>query len=131
MLELPELNFGALANGRQQLLATVRHQLYLGATQIKIATGGGVSSYADPLYVNEFVHEEIEAVVRVTEDYGTYVAVHVFNPVGSQLLVSELILYVRQFHYASTRLQLNLLLCLLPANQSFFDFQTTLKILLK
>jgi imidazolonepropionase-like amidohydrolase len=82
VLELPELNFGALANGRQQLVSTVRHQLYLGATQIKIATGGGVSSYTDPLYVNEFVHEEIEAVVRVTEDYGTYVAVHVFNPVG-------------------------------------------------
>ena len=82
VLELPELNFGALANGRQQLVATVRHQLYLGATQIKIATGGGVSSYTDPLYVNEFTHEEIEAVVRVSEDYGTYVAVHVFNPVG-------------------------------------------------
>ncbi len=82
VLELPELNFGALANGRDQLMAVARHQLYLGATQIKIATGGGVSSYTDPLYVNEYTQDEIEAVVQVAEDYGTYVCVHVFNPVG-------------------------------------------------
>ena len=43
---------------------------------------GGVSSFTDPLYVNEFFEEETRAAVRVAEDYGTYVATHVFNPVG-------------------------------------------------
>ncbi|MGB5440676.1 MAG: hypothetical protein WBN90_13640 [Gammaproteobacteria bacterium] len=43
-----------LANGHDQVLAAARHQLHLGATQIKIATTGGVSSPSDPLYVEEF-----------------------------------------------------------------------------
>ena len=81
-LERPELGCGLLVSGSVQMAAAARHYLYLGASFIKIATGGGVSSYTDPLYVNELVHEEIETAVRVAEDYGTYVAAHVFNPVG-------------------------------------------------
>lgn len=73
-----------LANGKDQVIAAVRQQLFLGATQIKIAVGGGVSSFTDPLYVNEYTSEELMAAVNVTEDFGTYVMVHVFNAVGAK-----------------------------------------------
>ena len=81
-VERSELNCGILATGVDQVMAAARHNLYLGADFIKIANGGGVSSFTDPLYVNEFFEEETRAAVRVAEDYGTYVATHVFNPVG-------------------------------------------------
>ena len=57
-----------------------RHNLYQGATQIKLLTSGSVSGVADPLYVSEFTQKEIEAAVEACEDFGTYVQVHCFNP---------------------------------------------------
>ncbi len=81
-VERSEMNCGIIATGVDQVMAAARHNLYLGADFIKIANGGGVSSFTDPLYVNEFFEEETRAAVRVAEDYGTYVATHVFNPVG-------------------------------------------------
>jgi imidazolonepropionase-like amidohydrolase len=71
-----------LANGPDQVMTAVRQQLFLGATQIKLAVGGGVSSFTDPLYVNEYTTEEIKAAVDAANDYGTYVMTHVFNEVG-------------------------------------------------
>lgn len=65
-----------LVNGKAQMMAAVRQQLFLGATQIKIAVTGGVSSFTDPLYVLEFTEEEITAAVDVARDYGTYVMAH-------------------------------------------------------
>jgi imidazolonepropionase-like amidohydrolase len=56
----------------------------LGATQIKMAVSGGVASFSDPLFVNEFFEEEIRAAVRAAEDYGTYVMVHCHNSSGAQ-----------------------------------------------
>ena len=82
VLEEQEVGFGLLANGVDQIMAGARQQLFLGATQIKLATGGGVASFSDPLYVNELFFEEIEAAVKVAADYDTYVATHVYNPVG-------------------------------------------------
>lgn len=73
------IGLGMLVNGRDQMLAAVRNNLYQGATQIKLAVSGGVSSYSDPLYANEFLPEEIEAAVAAAKDYGTYVMVHVHN----------------------------------------------------
>jgi imidazolonepropionase-like amidohydrolase len=43
---------------------------------IKIAVSGGVISFTDPLYVHEFMPEEIEAAVAAAADYGTYVMAH-------------------------------------------------------
>lgn len=65
-----------LVNGEQQMLAAVRDNLYHGADQIKIAISGGVTSFNDPLYVYEFLPEEISIAVRAAEDYGTYVMAH-------------------------------------------------------
>lgn len=65
-----------LVNGEQQVLAAVRDNLYKGADQIKMAISGGVSSMTDPLYVNEFMDEEISMAVRAAADYGTYIMAH-------------------------------------------------------
>lgn len=67
---------GLLANGRDQVIAGTRDNLYKGASQIKIAVSGGVISFTDPLYVHEFMAEEIEGAVAAAEDYGTYVMAH-------------------------------------------------------
>jgi len=76
---IEKIGLGILANGKDQVLAAVRNNLYQGATQIKMAVSGGVISYSDPLYVHEFLPEEIEAAVKAAEDYGTYVMVHVHS----------------------------------------------------
>ena len=71
------IRFSTLADGRDQVLSAVRFNLRNGATQIKVATGGGgVASPSDPLEVQEYTFDEIKA----GSDYGTYVAVHAYNP---------------------------------------------------
>lgn len=72
-----------LANGYDQVLAATRQQLFLGATQIKIAATGGVSSLTDPLYVMEFTAAEIQAAVAAASDYGTYVMAHAHSAEGA------------------------------------------------
>lgn len=71
-----------MANGVDQVTAAARQQLFLGATQVKIAVAGGVSSFTDPLYVVEFSPEEIRAAVAAAKDYGTYVMAHSHSPKG-------------------------------------------------
>lgn len=74
--------FVMLANGKDQMIAATRQQLFLGASQIKLYVAGGVSSYTDPLYVIEYTTEEIEAAVGAARDYGTYVMAHSHSPEG-------------------------------------------------
>lgn len=70
------IGIARLVNGEQQVLAAVRDNLYQGADQIKICISGGVTSFSDPLYVYEFLPEEIDIAVRAAADYGTYVMAH-------------------------------------------------------
>ena len=81
---MEELGITLLCNGQDQVLAATRHNLNMSATQIKLAVSGGVISFADPLYVNEFMEEEIRTAVRAAEDFGTYVMVHCHNSAGAQ-----------------------------------------------
>jgi imidazolonepropionase-like amidohydrolase len=69
----------ALADGVPEMLKRVRENLRFGASQIKLSTGGGVSSVYDPLDVAEFTVEEIKAAVDAAADFNTYVAVHVMT----------------------------------------------------
>ena len=69
----------SLADGVPEMLQRVRENLRAGAAQIKLATGGGVSSAYDPLDVAELTVEEIKAAVDAAEDWNTYVAVHVMT----------------------------------------------------
>ncbi len=71
-----------VVDGVPEVLKGVRENLRQGASQIKIAVGGGTGSVADPLEVIEFTEEEIRAAVSAAEDYGTYVLAHVYNNDG-------------------------------------------------
>ncbi len=71
-----------LADGPVDVMTAAREQLRKGASQIKIATGGGVASQNDPLDVLQFTPEEIRAAVAAAENWNTYVASHVYNSKG-------------------------------------------------
>ncbi|WP_077028136.1 metal-dependent hydrolase family protein [Fuerstiella marisgermanici] len=72
------------ADGRTEVMKAVRENLRRGASQIKLAVSGGVTSSHDPLYVQEFTADEIKAAVQTAEDYGTYVLTHAYNPKAIQ-----------------------------------------------
>jgi imidazolonepropionase-like amidohydrolase len=68
-----------IADGRDEVLTATRENLRLGATQIKLAAGGGVSSLYDPIDVVQYTPDELKAAVEAADDWGTYVAVHAYN----------------------------------------------------
>jgi imidazolonepropionase-like amidohydrolase len=74
----------AIADGVPEVLRRVREQLLLGASQVKIMVGGGVSSQYDPIDVVQFSEEEIRAATGAAADWGTYVCAHVYTPEGIQ-----------------------------------------------
>ena len=57
-----------------------REQLMLGASQLKLAAGGGVASNYDPIDVSQYTEAEFRAAVDAAENWGTYVAVHAYTP---------------------------------------------------
>ncbi|WP_376096350.1 amidohydrolase family protein [Roseomonas sp. CCTCC AB2023176] len=75
---------GAIADGEAEVLRSVREQLLLGATQIRLAGGGGIASDYDPIDVVQFTEAELRAAVAAASDWGTYVMIHVYTPVGIQ-----------------------------------------------
>ena len=76
-----------LADGRNEILLRVREQLRQGATQIKIAAGGGVASDYDPLDVAQYTEDEIRAAVECADNWGTYVTVHAYTPKAIQAAI--------------------------------------------
>jgi len=67
------------ADGVPDVIKRTREILRMGATQIKISCGGGVSSAYDPLDVQQYTYEEMKAIVEVAKTWNTYVAAHVFT----------------------------------------------------
>src|SRR5690606_28412332 len=57
-----------------------REQLMLGASQLKLAAGGGVASNFDPIDVSQYTEAEFRAAVDCAENWGTYVTVHAYTP---------------------------------------------------
>ena len=76
-LERAEMMY--IVDGKTEARRAARSNFRRGATHIKIMGGGGVSSEFDPLHMVQFSHEEIEAIVGVAEDYGSYVTVHAYH----------------------------------------------------
>jgi imidazolonepropionase-like amidohydrolase len=68
-----------IADGRPEVLKTVREALRRGASQIKISVGGGTGSYSDPMDVTQFTLDEVKAAVEAAADWGTYVVVHAYT----------------------------------------------------
>ncbi len=76
---LERVGMVAIGDGVPDVTRKAREILRMGATQIKIAGGGGVGSVYDPLDVTQYSLEEMEAIVGVAENWNTYVAAHIFT----------------------------------------------------
>jgi imidazolonepropionase-like amidohydrolase len=70
----------AIADDPDAVRKRAREQLALGASQIKLMAGGGVSSVYDPLDVAQYTAAELHAAVEAAENWGTYAAVHAYTP---------------------------------------------------
>lgn len=68
-----------LADGVDAVLRAARENLFLGASQIKIMAGGGMSSDFDPVETVQYTLEEMKAAVQAAADYGTYVMAHLYT----------------------------------------------------
>lgn len=73
------------ADGVPDVLLRSREVMRMGASQIKIAAGGGVSSLYDPLDVRQYTKAELEAFVEVADTYNTYVLAHIFTDAAAQV----------------------------------------------
>lgn len=69
-----------LCDGVAEVQRAVREQFYLGASQIKIMAGGGMSSICDPVATLQFSFEEMKAITAAAADYGSYVLAHLYTP---------------------------------------------------
>lgn len=76
-----------IADGADQVLMRAREQLMLGASQIKVMAGGGVSSLYDPLDAVQYTPEEIHAAVEAAGNWNTYVTVHAYTPAAIQMAI--------------------------------------------
>ena len=74
------LGYGLVADGPDEVATAVREQLRAGASQVKLAAGGGISSMYDPIDSVQYFESELRAAVQAAADWGTYVAVHAYTP---------------------------------------------------
>jgi imidazolonepropionase-like amidohydrolase len=75
-----------IADGPDEVRARAREQLMLGASQLKLAAGGGIASDA-PLDVSQFTEAEFRAAVEAAENWGTYVTAHAYTPRSIQVAI--------------------------------------------
>lgn len=75
------------ADGVPDVIKRARENLRMGASQLKIAGGGGVSSTYDPLDVQEYTYDEMRAIVEVAATWNTYVAAHIFSDKATQTAI--------------------------------------------
>jgi imidazolonepropionase-like amidohydrolase len=68
-----------VADGIPNVQAAAREQLRQGADHLKVFVSGGVVSPNDPLLSVQYTQEELAAVVREAQSWGTYVAAHAYS----------------------------------------------------
>jgi imidazolonepropionase-like amidohydrolase len=73
----------------------------MGASQIKINSGGGVSSSFDPLDVTQFTFEETRAAVDAASDWNTYVATHTFTDEATKRALEAGVMSIEHGHLLS------------------------------
>jgi imidazolonepropionase-like amidohydrolase len=83
-----QIGGSAIADNPDEVRLRVREQLMQGASQIKLAAGGGVSSPHSPIDVSLFTEAELRAAVEAAENWGTYVTVHAFTPAAIQRAIA-------------------------------------------
>jgi len=72
--------YASVADGVPEVMKRTREALRMGASQVKLAAGGGVASSFDPIDVAEYTFDELKAAVDVADTWNTYVMVHVYTP---------------------------------------------------
>ncbi len=68
-----------IGDGVPEVQKATREILRSGATQIKIMGSGSVTGAHDPLDVTEYTPEELKAIVREAEHWGTYATIHAYT----------------------------------------------------
>jgi len=79
--------YAAVADGVPEVMKRTREALRMGASQVKLAAGGGVASSYDPIDVAEYTYDELKAAVEVADTWNTYVMVHVYTSKAIQTAV--------------------------------------------
>ncbi|TVZ41353.1 imidazolonepropionase-like amidohydrolase [Alteromonadaceae bacterium 2753L.S.0a.02] len=82
-----KISFFVIADGVPEVQKRAREIFRMGASQLKIAAGGGVASIFDPLDVRQYSFDEMKAIVDVANSYNSYVAAHVFTDDAVQMAV--------------------------------------------
>ena len=87
-----------VADGVPEVLLRTREALRMGASQIKIMSGGGVSSLYDPIDVTQYTEEETKAAVAAAADWNTYVSTHVFTDDAAQRAINAGVMSIEHGH---------------------------------
>ncbi|MBA3915564.1 MAG: amidohydrolase family protein, partial [Acidobacteriales bacterium] len=82
------LGAAEIADDAATVRKRAREQLALGASQVKLMAGGGVTSSYDPLDVTQYTTDEIHAAVEAADNWGTYVTVHAYTPRAVQQAIA-------------------------------------------
>ncbi len=90
-----------ISDGVPEVRKRTREILKFGATQVKITTGGGVSSQYDPLDVSEYSVDEIRAVVEEATNFNTYVLAHVMTDRGIRASIENGVMSIEHGFFAS------------------------------
>ncbi|TDG12806.1 amidohydrolase family protein [Seongchinamella unica] len=92
------VGMNAIADGETEVRKRSREAFMLGASQIKIAGGGGVASTYDSIDVRQYSLEEMRAIVDVANSYNSYVAAHIFTDDAIQTAVEAGIKSIEHGH---------------------------------
>jgi imidazolonepropionase-like amidohydrolase len=68
-----------VADGVPEVIKASREILRAGATQLKIMGSGSITGAHDPLDVTEYTLEELKAIVKEAEKWGTYATIHAYS----------------------------------------------------
>ena len=90
----------AIADGVDEVLRRTREQLFLGASQIKLMAGGGVTSDHDPLDSTQYTGAELRAAVEAADGWNTYVTVHAYTPKAIRLSIEAGVKCIEHGHLA-------------------------------
>jgi imidazolonepropionase-like amidohydrolase len=82
---MADYGFFYLADGVDEVRKACRDALAKQVAQIKMCTGGGVTSLTDPLDSIQYTLEEIKAAVDEATRYGTYVCAHLHTDPGCKM----------------------------------------------
>jgi imidazolonepropionase-like amidohydrolase len=95
---MEQIGGSMVADSPDAVRQRVREQLMLGASQIKLTAGGGVSSPHSPLDVSAFTPEELTAAVDAATNWGTYVAVHAYTPTAVRRAIDAGVKVIEHAH---------------------------------